>query len=50
MPKRFDLASTFHPAKEEKPMKDRLISLLPGVLVTVVAWAILWTLLVTEVE
>ncbi len=31
-------------------MKDRIVSLLPGILVTVVAWAILWTLLVTEVE
>lgn len=34
----------------ENPMKDRLISLLPGALVTALAWAILWTLLVAEVD
>jgi len=31
-------------------MRDRLISLLPGALMTALTWAILWTLLVAGVE
>jgi hypothetical protein len=50
MNRRFDRASETKPGKEEKPMRDRLISMLPGALVAALTWAVFWALLAAEVE